>query len=168
MTRIREEIRNGNYVLIVYHFSDIQRGIMGWNLGQGQAHRKGGVAGASALGVLREPGGPPQKNLSWCEKRWKRAGRNGEVKNCSSDTICLQLPSGIKDLPRAAGWLSKFADRTKIRRKQGNKIILKEFSSELYPCTVLWFWILAKFVSTPHWKQVKIFRDTKCSLSKYI
>ena len=42
--------------------------------------------------------GPPQKNLSWCEKRWKRAGRNREVKNCSSDTTCLQLPSGIQDL----------------------------------------------------------------------
>jgi len=28
--------------------------------------------------------GPPQKNLSLCENRWKR-GRNGEVKNCSSD-----------------------------------------------------------------------------------
>ena len=65
----------------------------------------------------------------------------------------LQLPSGIQNLPRAAGWLSKVADRTKIRRQQRNKIIiLKGFSSELYPCTVLCFWILAKFVSTPHWK----------------
>ena len=137
---------------------------------------RGGVAGASAPG----PGGPkgarraPSKNLSLCEKRWKR-GRNGEVKNCSSDTINiplvwsltflrgppgplripgprLQLPSGIQDLPHAAGWLSKVADRTKIRRQQRNKIILKGFSSELYPCTVLCFWILAKFVSTPHWK----------------
>jgi len=40
-----------------------------------QAHREGGggggVAGASAPGpgVLRGPGGPPQKNLSLCEKR---------------------------------------------------------------------------------------------------
>jgi len=71
-----------------------------------QAHRECGVARASAPG----PGGPkgaPSKNLSWCETRWKRAGRNGEVKNCSSDTTCLQLPSGIQDLPRAAGWLSK-------------------------------------------------------------
>ena len=31
------------------------------------------------------------------------AGRNGEVKNCSSDTTFLQLLSGIQDLPRAAG-----------------------------------------------------------------
>ena len=23
--------------------------------------------------------------LKWCEKRWKRAGRNGDVKNCNSD-----------------------------------------------------------------------------------
>ena len=73
------------------------------------------------------------------------------------------MPSGIQDLPRADGWLSKVADWTKIRRKQRDKIILKGFSSELYRCTVLWFWILAKFVSTP---QVKIFRDNKCSLSK--
>jgi len=43
------------------------------------------------------------------------------------DTTCLQLPSGIKDMPRAAGWLSKVADQTKIRRKQRNKIILKGF-----------------------------------------
>ena len=102
-----------------------------------QAHREGGVAGASAPG----PGSPkgPSKKLSWCEKRWKRATRNREVKNCSSDTTCLQLPSEIQDLPCAAGWLSKVADRTKIRRKQRNKIILKGFSSELYPCTVLWF-----------------------------
>ena len=28
--------------------------------------------------VLRGPRGPPQNNLSWCEKRWKRAGINGE------------------------------------------------------------------------------------------
>jgi len=31
----------------------------------------------------------PSKNFSWCEKRWKRAGRNEEVKNCSSDTTSL-------------------------------------------------------------------------------
>ena len=89
-----------------------------------QAHREGGSRG-KCPGVLR---GPPQKSLSWCEKRWKRAGRNGEVKNCSSDTVWLtvfnllifwggppgplrtpgprlQLPSGIQDLPHAAGKL---------------------------------------------------------------
>ena len=47
---------------------------------------------------------------------------------------------------------SKVADQTKIRRQQRNNIILKGFSSELYPCTVLCFGILAKFVSTPHCK----------------
>ena len=118
-----------------------------------QAHREGGgVAGASARGSL---GGPVKKNFSLCEKRWKR-GRNGEVITVHQTQHAsrlelnffellgplrtpgprLQLPSGIQDLPRAAGWLSKVADRTKIRRQQRNKIILKEFSSELYPCTV--------------------------------
>ena len=48
---------------------------------------RGGSRG-KCPGVLRGPGGPTQKKLSLCEKRWKR-GRNGEVKNCSSDTICL-------------------------------------------------------------------------------
>ena len=86
-----------------------------------QAHREGGVAGANAPGTRRAP----SKNLSWCEKRWKRAGRNGEVKKCSSDTTCLPLPSGIQELPRAAGWLSKVADRTKIRRKQRKKDYFK-------------------------------------------
>jgi len=108
---------------------------------------RGGVAGASVLGpgVLRGP----LKKLSWCGKRWKRAGRNGEVKNCSSDTPPV---AQWDQRPARCCWMSKVADRTKIRRKQRNKIILKGFSSELYPCIVLWFWTLAKFVSTPHWK----------------
>jgi len=51
--------------------------------------RGGGVAGASAPGpeVLRGPRGPLKKNLSWCEKSWKRAGRNGEVKNCKKPLL---------------------------------------------------------------------------------
>jgi len=40
-----------------------------------------------------------------------------------------------EDLPRAAGLLSKVADRTKIRRKQSNKIILKR----------VFFWIISLY-----------------------
>ena len=62
--------------------------------------RGGGVAGASAPG----PGCPkgaqaPSKNLSWCEKRWKRAGRNGIINftqaHCSTDFWSSSIASGL-------------------------------------------------------------------------
>ena len=63
-----------SFITCIKHLSIKKISVSGPLRGQGSRGKCPGTRGPK--GAQRAP----SKNLSWCEKRWKRAGRNAEVK----------------------------------------------------------------------------------------
>jgi len=90
---------------------------------------------------------------SWYEKRWKRAGRNGEVKNCSSDTTCLHAVAQWDPRPATCCWMT-------VKSRRPDKNPSKAKKQDYFKGVFLWIislyciviFDLAKFVLTPNWK----------------